>query len=116
MFPLMWSVSKHCRRQEMPDDRAETHPLFYVAQLLQQHINRGLKRHALMTGRHAPSDAELKRNIHKRMLAAENAAPASRSRLGKRFNRHGVPSSRPTKADIAEAKALNLKGNKKGHG
>lgn len=52
-------------------------------QLLQQHINRGLKRHARMTGRDAPSDLELRANLHKRLYI-----PASGRPHAKRYNRH----------------------------
>ncbi|TCD63571.1 hypothetical protein EIP91_005210 [Steccherinum ochraceum] len=81
---------------------------------LQQNINRGLKRHARMTGRDAPSDLELRSNIQKRMLDYE--APAKRDALSKRYNRHGLPSGSRVvpSADILGAKANNLKGNKKG--
>jgi len=84
---------------------------------LQQNINRSLKRHARMTGRDVPSNAELKRNIQKRMLAIEDAAPAKRSH-SKRYNRHGVPSSSriAPSSDLPGAKTLGLKANKNGKG
>lgn len=74
---------------------------------MQQNINRSLKRYARMTGRDAPTDAELKRNLHKRVLAVEDAAFAKRS-LSKRYNRHGVPG----RAAASGAKSLSLKGKK----
>ena len=70
-----------------------------------------------MTGREAPSDAELKRNIQKRVLAAEAAELAKRN-VEKRFNRPSIPGSRrPSSLSADDPKApLNLKGNKKGKG
>jgi len=56
-------------------ERGDIHPLVY----LQQHINRGLKRHARMTGRAAPSDDELWHHLRKRS-----------SDIEKRFNRQGA--------------------------
>ncbi|KAI0077892.1 aspartic peptidase A1 [Panus rudis PR-1116 ss-1] len=84
--------------------RDDVHPHVF----LQQHINRGLKRYARMTGREAPSDLELRENIHKRMFVPATG-PGSRKTKGKRFDRHGMnyPAS-PT------ASALNNKVNKAG--
>ncbi|THH27412.1 hypothetical protein EUX98_g6771 [Antrodiella citrinella] len=85
---------------------------------LQQNINRSLKRFARMTGRDVPSDAELKRNIHKRLLAIDEAEFAKRAygkrSHSKRFNRHGIPTLRPT-ADTG-GKSNGLKANKNGQG
>ena len=56
-------------------------------QLLQQHINRGLKRHARFTGREAPSARELRDNLHKRLYIPGDG-PGSRN--SKRYNRQGL--------------------------
>ncbi|KAK7690622.1 hypothetical protein QCA50_005721 [Cerrena zonata] len=50
--------------KRIAQNRDDVHPLV----LLQQHINRGLKRGARMAGREAPSDLELRENLHKRMF------------------------------------------------
>lgn len=67
--------------------RGDAHPLV----LLQQHINRGLKRHARMTGRDAPSDHELRANIYKRVLTDDDPALLAKrySRLGTQFRDKG---------------------------
>ncbi|KAH8100901.1 acid protease [Cristinia sonorae] len=89
-------------------------PNIHPAVYLQQNINRGLRRHARMTGREAPSDTELKRNIHKRLLAIEEAELKKRGHE-KRYNRHGVPKQRiQPSPDLPGAKALHLKGNNGG--
>jgi len=63
--------------------RSDIHPQL----LLQQHINRGQKRLARMTGRQEPSDMELRDKLNKRMYLLEHG-PGSRH--GKRYNRNGV--------------------------
>lgn len=45
-----------------------------MAQLLQQHINRGNKRLARMTGRSEPLEHELRAEMHKRMYILENGS------------------------------------------
>lgn len=57
-------------------------------QLLQQHINRGLKRYARMTGREQPSKRELEENMEKRLYLPASG-PGSR-KPAKRYNRHGA--------------------------
>lgn len=60
--------------------RTDIHPTI----LLQQHINRGHRRHARMTGRRGPSDAILVENLHKRFSRIGTQlshAPNGRSEL-----------------------------------
>jgi len=64
--------------------RSDIHPQV----LLQQHINRGRRRLARMTGRAEPSQEELRADLHKRVYLLDHEP---RSRRTKRFNRHGVP-------------------------
>ncbi|PAV16553.1 acid protease [Pyrrhoderma noxium] len=67
--------------------RDDVHPQV----LLQQHINRGLRRHARMTGRAPPSDLELRENLRKRLYippGGRQALPGKREE--KRFNRQGL--------------------------
>lgn len=66
--------------------RSDLHPQV----LLQQHINRGLKRHARMTGRDAPSALELRASLHKRLYIPPGGRPGSRKGNSKRYNRHGI--------------------------
>ncbi|TDL16982.1 acid protease [Rickenella mellea] len=74
--------------------RDDIHPLI----LLQQHVNRGLRRVARMTGRAEPSDLELRENLNKRMYLLPNGpfsrkqsavGPLNSSKKLKRFNRIG---------------------------
>lgn len=65
--------------------------------LLQQHINRAHRRHALMTGREGPSDAELALRMAKRFNPAK---------YDKRFNRPGFVSG---VVDLSN-EAVSLKG------
>ena len=44
---------------------------------MQQHINRGVRRHARMTGRAAPSRRELEERIHSRVAPAMRYNPYS---------------------------------------
>ncbi|PCH42313.1 acid protease [Wolfiporia cocos MD-104 SS10] len=53
---------------------------------LQQHINRGLKRHARMTGRVQPSKRELQEKLHKRLYIP---APGRQNRKRKDRHVHG---------------------------
>ena len=83
-------------------------------QLLQQHINRGLKRGARMAGREAPSDLELRENWHKRMFIP---SVGRRPNLEARYNRGGVSriindltSQTLTKANNAATKGRKGKG------
>ncbi|KAI0671548.1 acid protease [Trametes maxima] len=64
-------------------NRGDVHPQV----LLQQHINRSLKRFARMKGRAAPSKRELTENIEKRLFVPSGVLPSSS--LDKRYNRHG---------------------------
>lgn len=76
--------------------RSDLHPQI----LHQQNINRALRRLARMTGRQAPSDAELRRNLEKRVASLENDPVYKRYHRytppgnSKRFNRDGVSGSR----------------------
>lgn len=77
------------------DDHLPVAPDHLMAQLLQQHINRGNKRLARMTGRSEPPEHELRAEMHKRMYILENdSVNASRvtteagSKLSKRHSRH----------------------------
>ncbi|KAF7976588.1 hypothetical protein HWV62_2237 [Athelia sp. TMB] len=63
--------------------RSDVHPQL----LLQQHMNRGHKRLARMTGRDEPTAEQQLAKLHKRMFLLENG-PGSHS--DKRFNRDGV--------------------------
>jgi len=60
---------------------ADIHPQI----LFQQHMNRGQRRLARMTGRAEPSVEELRDNLHKRALSIEG-----RDALSKRYNRAGT--------------------------
>ncbi|KAI0649313.1 acid protease [Trametes meyenii] len=64
-------------------NRGDVHPQV----LLQQHINRSLKRFARMKGRAAPSRRELEENIEKRMFVPSGVLPSAS--LDKRYNRNG---------------------------
>jgi hypothetical protein len=68
------------------------HPQIY----LQQHINRGERRLARMTGRAGPTHATLVENLERRVLAVEGPEG-----LEKRFNRMGVP-RRSTEDNVLE--------------
>ncbi|KAK0469910.1 acid protease [Desarmillaria tabescens] len=76
--------------------RSDLHPQI----LHQQNINRALRRLARMTGRQAPSDAELRRNLERRVASLENDPVFKRYHRyippgnSKRFNREGVSGSR----------------------
>ncbi|KAG1734138.1 acid protease [Suillus lakei] len=74
--------------------RTDVHPQL----LLQQHINRGNKRLARMTGRSEPAEHELRAEMHKRMYILEsgsaNASSATteaRSNFSRRHSRHSKP-------------------------
>ncbi|EKM57764.1 uncharacterized protein PHACADRAFT_90884 [Phanerochaete carnosa HHB-10118-sp] len=79
--------------------RSDLHP-----QLLQQHINRGLKRYARMTGRDEPSALELRANLHKRLYIPAEGRPGPRRVNSKRFNRHG---SKGTQAATSASSATS---------
>ncbi|KAI0806325.1 aspartic peptidase A1 [Irpex lacteus] len=83
--------------------RDDIHPTLQ----LQQHINRGLKRHARMTARDGPSEHQLRENLAKRLYIPEAGRPGSR--LSKRYNRQGVP-----KPITAAVKGNNAKAKGKG--
>lgn len=87
--------------------RDDIHPTLQ----LQQHINRGLKRHARMTRREAPSEHQLRENLAKRMYIPEGGRPGSRT---KRYNRHGVPKPIAGAQAISAARVKGTKGKGKG--
>jgi hypothetical protein len=74
--------------------RTDVHPQI----MLQQNINRSLRRHARMTGRAEPSQHDLEENLRKRVLAIEGPEGLAKRynragtnfKHGKRFNRGGV--------------------------
>lgn len=79
--------------------RTDIHPQL----LLQQHINRGNKRLARMTGRSEPAEHELRAEMHKRMYLLESG-PGSRvksssatteagSNFSRRYLRHSKPAT-----------------------
>ncbi|EPQ52745.1 acid protease [Gloeophyllum trabeum ATCC 11539] len=68
--------------------RGDVHPQM----LLQQHMNRGHRRLARMTGRIAPNDTELEANLRKRMYLLPYG-PGSK-RPTKRYDRSGVASAK----------------------
>ncbi|KAL5525982.1 hypothetical protein ACEPAG_7320 [Sanghuangporus baumii] len=83
--------------------RSDVHPQV----LLQQHMNRGVKRFARMTGRAPPSDLELRENLHKRMyIPAGGCKPlgGKREEYEKRFNREGT---KPLSNAANQAKSLS---------
>ncbi|KAL4252337.1 peptidase A1 family protein [Abortiporus biennis] len=85
--------------------RGDLHPLVY----LQQHINRSVKRHAHMTGRAVPSDAELELALRKRMESDDV--------LEKRYNRQGVNKNSAKSATLIGAvTGTNRAARKKGKG
>ena len=65
-----------------------------MAQQLQQHINRGNRRVARMTGRSEPAEHELRAEMHKRMyllesgLGSRSSASGEGSDFSKRYMRH----------------------------
>lgn len=66
--------------------RTDVHPQL----LLQQHINRGNKRLARMTGRSEPAEHELRAEMHKRMYLLENGsvkASSATTATGSNFSR-----------------------------
>ncbi|KAF8623629.1 hypothetical protein AX17_007330 [Amanita inopinata Kibby_2008] len=85
--------------------RSDVHPLIY----LQQHINRGTRRLARMTGRELPSDEELVARLHKRVLSVEGTEG-----LSKRYNRIGVP--KKSKGSLKTSGATVLSENTHRHG
>ncbi|THG95238.1 hypothetical protein EW026_g6382 [Hermanssonia centrifuga] len=87
--------------------RDDVHPTI----LLQQHINRGLKRHAYMTGRSAPTKRELQENIDKRLYLPASG-PGSRKPKSKRYNRQGVAAHGVTGSELISNKAAAKKTGK----
>jgi hypothetical protein len=76
-----------------------------VAQQLQQHINRGNKRVARMTGRSEPAEHELRAEMHKRMYllgsgpelrVRSSASIAEGSNFSKRYFRHSHQAAKNT--------------------
>ncbi|KAK0193667.1 acid protease [Armillaria mellea] len=94
--------------------RSDLHPQI----LHQQNINRALRRLARMTGRQAPSDAELRRNLEKRVASLENDPIYKRYHRytppenSKRFNRDGVSGSHVNA--VVSRKHHNNQGNNNG--
>ncbi|TFK40258.1 aspartic peptidase A1 [Crucibulum laeve] len=86
--------------------RSDVHPQIY----LQQHINRGRRRVARMTGRAEPSSEHLKRELHKRVLAVEG--PES---LWKRYSRVGAGNkgSKTNGNALSASSSANGKNNSK---
>lgn len=76
----------------------------YDRQLLQQHINRGLRRVARMTRREEPSKRQLEANIHKRMYIPASG-PGARNPASKRYNRHGADLAANAKGKKVSGKA-----------
>lgn len=77
--------------------RTDVHPQL----LLQQHINRGNKRLARMTGRSEPPEHELRAEMHKRMyilesasVSASSATTVARSNFSRRHSRYSKPSTK----------------------
>lgn len=72
------------------DHHLRVAPDVLMAQLLQQHINRGNKRLARMTGRSEPAEHELRAEMHKRMYLLENGsvkASSATTATGSNFSR-----------------------------
>ncbi|KAF9790487.1 acid protease [Thelephora terrestris] len=98
-----------------PQQRTVTLPLKRLPQrsdlpptvLLQQHINRSHRRHARMTGREGPSDAELVKRMEKRLHQA---------RYDKRFNRNGVNVPASNNEDVGIKGPNRLDSNQLGNG
>lgn len=96
------TVTLPLKRLPQPSD---VHPSI----LLQQHINRGHRRHARMSGLEGPSDAELVKRLEKRLNQANF------QKNDKRFNRNGVDRVSASGNEDVEIKGANLLGSKK-HG
>ncbi|CDO70870.1 hypothetical protein BN946_scf184804.g2 [Trametes cinnabarina] len=89
-------------------NRGDVHPQV----LLQQHINRGLKRYARMKGREPPSKREMEEKIAKRMFIPEGGRPKFSN--SKRYNRKGAGKAKAIEtaevvSDSFEAFAKGLK-------
>ncbi|KAI9060981.1 acid protease [Trametes sanguinea] len=90
-------------------NRGDVHPQV----LLQQHINRGLKRYARMKGREPPSKRDMEEKIAKRMYIPEGGRPKFNAN-SKRYNRKGAAKvnalgTAETVSDTFEAFAKGLK-------
>jgi len=89
-------VTMPLKRLHVP--RTDIHPQL----LLQQHINRGNKRVARMTGRSEPAEHELRAEIHKRMYLLESGSGTSSpsteagSNFSKRYFRHSNQAAKDT--------------------
>lgn len=77
------------------------HPHLHPQLRLQQHINRGNKRLARMTGRSEPLEHELRAEMHKRLYILESASAnassvtkVARSNFSRRHLRHSKPSTK----------------------
>lgn len=83
------------------EDNSHFHPLMLFA----QHHNRGLRRHALMTGRAIPTDEDLENNLRKRWMALTGDTleqSHQRLRLRKR-QRLGGPASGSAGDEVANS-------------
>ncbi|THH03644.1 hypothetical protein EW145_g6119 [Phellinidium pouzarii] len=78
--------------------RSDIHPQV----LLQQHINRGAKRFARMSGRSVPTDVELREKLHKRMFIPPGGRIPGPPE--KRYNRQGV---KPISDAVSSVKPLD---------
>jgi len=91
--------------------RDDIHPQI----LLQQHVNRGHKRLARMTGRDAPATHELRSALRKRMFLLDHGPGSHMPAVEKRFNHQGVTSYSKGQINASELKKLqesNGKNNK----
>jgi len=86
--------------------RGDIHPQVF----LQQHINRGHKRLARMTGRDEPSVIQLRANLERRLESLQD------SQLEKRYNRHGVKKAQPRPATLDAATDPNATAGSVGAG
>ncbi|KAF9453437.1 acid protease [Macrolepiota fuliginosa MF-IS2] len=90
----------------LPLKRVELSRSVHPQILLQQHINRSSRRLARMTGRDEPTSEELTRHLEKRVIAVEGPEG-----LEKRYNRQGVPKSRPTSDTTLKTVSTKAKTN-----
>ena len=83
-------------------------------QLLQQHINRSVKRYARMKGRTPPTKREMEEKIAKRMFIPEGGRPKFNAN-SKRYNRKGASKTNPVAA-VEELVGAQLEPFAKGKG
>jgi len=82
-------VKRNAGMVTLPLKRLESRSDIHPQLLFQQHVNRGHRRLARMTGRQEPSEQELRERLRKRMYLLEHG-PGSHKGPGKRYNRHGI--------------------------